>query len=231
VIAAVDPGSARAALVIGEAVEGRPVIRRADVFPIDTTTIEACATSAAPIVAAVAEARPELLLLEAGNPYVKPGAAPQVVASIARNLMLQDRLCQEIKRGLAPLGIQVQEYTRASWSPRVIIAAGLLADERSDAKVRAALEHHLDVDSMALVHGADIADAAGLLVWYFLPAPKRGTSSAAAKDRHRDSARESYGRRRVANGHAYTPDPKRRRNAADDAFDALLAAKERQEKA
>lgn len=209
-IASLDPGSARAALVFGDAAPLR--IASARVFPVDASTPDALAATLAPIVEALGTARPSVLLLERGQPYSPGAVTPQAAASIARQLILQDRLCCAVVAACGALEIPVEETPRASWAPRVLLAAGLPGSPRGDPQVRAALTKLLDAESMAHVVGADVADAAGMLVAYTLPAKDRARSRGRyrpdmtdeEKEPHRKSARESMrralNRKRVEQG-------------------------------
>jgi len=118
ILASLDPGSARCALVSGTAEPLR--ILSARVFPVDASTPAALVATLAPILEALGTLAPATLLLERGTPYSPGAVTPQAAASIAQQLILQDRLCCAVVAACAAMGVAVIETPRGSWAPTPI---------------------------------------------------------------------------------------------------------------
>jgi len=173
-ILALDLGSARIGRVVAE--RGLPLrVVEARTIPVDVSHLDG-AVSACLQLAGVTG-----VIIEHAGFYVRPGWTPQRIMASQQQHAVCERLKDRIVTQLEALGFeQASEENprpalryavipRASWSHRVVPHA---KGGVTNAMANAGLAVHLAEGTV--LEGQDQRDAAGCLVWAFLPPPKRG---------------------------------------------------------
>lgn len=179
VYVAFDPGSARMGAVAGHWTAPTLTVTAAQKIAVasgDDGVIEAAAQAIEFALTHNAAG----IIVERGQLYMPTGVTPQAATQIARAHAIMCRVADLIEALARAKGIPVERVPRASWAHRIIPhhRGGI-----TDAMVLAALPGHIDPAGCALLVSKDLRDAAGALLWHFIPeTPRKRRSRARVVD-------------------------------------------------
>lgn len=202
-ILALDLGSARIGYVLAE--RGLPIrIRKARTIDVDPAHLDGAVKLCLLQLAGVTG-----VIIEHGRFYARQGWSAQKIMAMQQAWRVADRLQERFVLELELLGFKEKEpgqdpprlryavIPRASWAHRVVPhARGGITTAMANAGLRA----HLAPESVGMLDGQDQRDAAGCLVWAFLPPPPRAYRyrDRRAKPRPRLTPEQRLARRRLS---------------------------------